>query len=82
MKSFENFSRLTLNPGDTNQIHVHKDVEQVYFVVRGGGKVQVGEERKEVRAGDAIFLPANIPHGFFNTGKKTTILLLVGTKIK
>jgi mannose-6-phosphate isomerase-like protein (cupin superfamily) len=82
MKSFENFARLTLNPGDTNRMHVHKDVEQVYLVVRGGGMVQVGEERKEVRAGDAIFLPANIPHGFFNIGEKTTILLLVGTKIK
>lgn len=81
MKAFENFARLTLKPGDTNNMHVHKDVEQVYLVLRGGGTVQVGDERKDVKAGDAIFLPANIPHGFFNTGDKIAILYLIGTKI-
>jgi mannose-6-phosphate isomerase-like protein (cupin superfamily) len=82
MKAFENFARLTLKPGDTNNMHVHKDVEQVYMVLRGGGMVQVGDERKEVNAGDVIFLPANTPHGIFNTGDKITILYLIGAKIK
>lgn len=82
MKAFENFARLTLKPGDTNNTHVHKDVEQVYMVLRGGGMVQVGDERKKVNAGDFIFLPANIPHGFFNTGEKIAILYLIGAKIK
>lgn len=82
MKAFTNFARLTFKPGDTNHMHVHKDVEQVYLVLRGGGTVQVGDERKEVIAGDAIFLHANIPHGFFNTGDKITILYLIGAKIK
>ncbi len=80
MKAFKNFARLTLAPGVTNQMHTHKDIEQVYLVVRGGGTVQVGDERKEVKAGDAIFLPANIPHGFFNTSDRLTILYLIGTK--
>jgi quercetin dioxygenase-like cupin family protein len=34
-----------------------------------------------VKAGDAVFLPSDVPHGFFNTGEMQTILLLVGTKI-
>jgi mannose-6-phosphate isomerase-like protein (cupin superfamily) len=80
MKSFNNFARVTLRPGDTNQMHVHEDVEQIYFVLRGGGTVQVGDERSEVKAGDAIFLPTDIPHGFFNTTDKLTTLLLIGTK--
>lgn len=80
MKAFNNFARLTLAPGVTNQMHTHKDIEQVYLVVRGGGTVQVGDERKEVKAGDVIFLPANIPHGFFNTSDRLTILYLIGTK--
>jgi len=81
MKSFTNFARLTLKPGGTNQVHVHEDAEQVYIVLRGEGTVQVGDEKAKVKAGDAIFLPAKVPHGFFNTGNKTAVLLLVGTRI-
>jgi mannose-6-phosphate isomerase-like protein (cupin superfamily) len=81
MKAFTNFARLTLKPGGTNQVHVHDDAEQVYIVLRGGGIVQVGDEKAEVKAGDAVFLPAKVPHGFFNTGKKTAVILLVGTHI-
>jgi quercetin dioxygenase-like cupin family protein len=82
MKAFNNFARLTLRPGDTNQMHVHDDVEQVYLVMRGGGTVQVGDERIKVKAGDAVFLPIDIPHGFFNTTDKLTILYLIGARIK
>jgi len=81
MKSFTNFARLTLKPGGTNQVHVHEDAEQVYIVLRGGGTVQVGEEKAKVKAGDAIFLPAKVPHGFFNTGNKTVVILLIGTRV-
>ena len=81
MKAFTNFARLTLKPGGTNQVHAHEDAEQVYIVLRGGGTVQVGEEKAEVKAGDAIFLPAKVPHGFFNTGKRTTVILLIGTRV-
>jgi quercetin dioxygenase-like cupin family protein len=81
MKSFTNFARITIQPGGTNQIHVHKDIEQVYIVLRGRGTVQVGDEKAEVKAGDAIFLPANVPHGFVNTGDKPAVLLLIGTRV-
>ena len=81
MKSFTNFSRLTLKPDSTKRLHTHPDIEQVYLVTRGGGVVQVGNERREVKAGDAVFLPANVPHGFFNTTEKLTLIYLFGVKI-
>jgi|GEM_PF-980859 quercetin dioxygenase-like cupin family protein len=82
MKTFKQFARITLKPGETNNLHTHKDSEQVYFIMAGDGVAQVGEEKQEAHAGDAIFLPANVPHGFFNTGKKTAIILLVGAEVK
>ena len=81
MRRFEHFARITLQPGDTNNMHTHKDAEQVYFVRQGEGVVQVGEEREKVSAGDVVFLPVNVPHGFFNTGDKVAIVILVGVKI-
>jgi len=81
MKSFTNFARITIKPGGTNQVHVHKGIEQVYIVLRGRGTVQVGEEKAEVKAGDAIFLPDRVPHGFVNTGDKDAVVLLIGTSV-
>ncbi len=81
MKSFSNFGRITIRPGGTNKIHVHQDVEQVYIILRGGGTVHVGDEKALVKAGDAVFLPAKVSHGFFNTGDKTAVLFLIGTRI-
>jgi mannose-6-phosphate isomerase-like protein (cupin superfamily) len=81
MKSFSNFGRITVKPGGTNKVHMHEDVEQVYLVLRGGGTVQVGDGKAAVKAGDAVFLPAKVSHGFFNTGDKTAVLLLIGTRI-
>ena len=42
----------------------------------------MGEERKEVRSGDVIFLPSDVPHGFFNTTDKQAIVMLVGASVK
>ena len=81
MRSFVSFSRVLIKPGTTNQMHVHDDQEQVYFVLQGGGNVQVGEETAEVKAGDSIFLPASVPHGFVNNTGKLTILLMIGAKV-
>jgi len=80
MKSFEHFARITLKPGDTNNLHTHSNAEQVYFIIQGEGTVQVGDESEEVSAGDVIFLPKGVKHGFFNTGEKLVIILLVGVK--
>jgi mannose-6-phosphate isomerase-like protein (cupin superfamily) len=81
MKGFTSFSRVLLKPGTTNEMHVHYDQEQVYFVTQGGGIITVGDEEGEVKAGDVVFLPANIPHGFVNNTDKQTILLMIGVKV-
>lgn len=81
MKSFESFSRVLIKPGTTNEMHVHDNQEQVYFVLQGGGVIQVGDKEGDVRAGDVIFLPAKVPHGFVNNTEKLTILLMIGAKV-
>ncbi len=81
MKSFMGFSRVLIKPGTTNQMHVHDDQEQVYFVQQGEGVIQIGEEKADVKAGDSIFLPVGVPHGFVNNSKKLVILLMIGTRV-
>jgi len=81
VKSFTDLVRITIKPGGTNRLHSHEDREQIYIILQGEGVMQVGEEKEEAKAGDAILLPAQIPHGFFNTGKKTAVILLLAARV-
>lgn len=50
----------------TSDHHKHAQVEQAYYILSGSGEVLVGEGRFPVRAGDAVYLPADIHHQMFN----------------
>lgn len=42
--------------------HVHLTHDEIGYVVRGAGKVTVGEMTRDVRPGDVWVIPANTPH--------------------
>jgi len=42
--------------------HRHDQKEQTFFVTAGRGTVVVGDERREVRPGDVVFVPAGAEH--------------------
>lgn len=61
--------------------HVHKDHEQIYYLVKGSGIILVGDEKAEVKAGDCIYLPSDVPHGFINNSNEETEIFCVGANI-
>jgi quercetin dioxygenase-like cupin family protein len=55
----------TWTPGaDTKQL-VH-EVDELAYIVSGEGELSVGRERVPFRAGEAVFIPAGVPHGVVN----------------
>ncbi|MBT4192023.1 MAG: cupin domain-containing protein [Candidatus Diapherotrites archaeon] len=42
--------------------HLHKKMEEVYYITKGEGIVVIGEEEFEVREGDTIPIPKNTWH--------------------
>lgn len=57
--------------------HHHIETEEIYYIVQGNGRMTVGDEVREVGAGDAVFIPAGKVHSLKNTGDADMILLLV-----
>lgn len=45
-------------------LHVHPFQDEVFFILAGEYLFQVGEEQHNLKAGDTIFLPRNVPHAF------------------
>ena len=57
--------------------HFHIETEEIYYILRGAGRMTVGDEVREVTAGDAIFIPRNQTHTLENTGREPMTILLV-----
>ena len=63
--------------GATVARHYHLLTEEVYYIVRGSGRMTVGAEMREVSAGDAVFIPRGQTHTLENTGLEPMTVLLV-----
>src|SRR4030081_2178378 len=54
-------------PGQGPPLHKHPYVE-VAFTLEGCATITVGDERREVKAGGIVVIPADTPHRFVNSG--------------
>jgi mannose-6-phosphate isomerase-like protein (cupin superfamily) len=56
----------------------HADpMEEIYLIQKGVGRMEVGEEVREVCPGDAIHIPIGQYHELTNTGDEEMTLLVV-----
>lgn len=62
--------RTVFPPGrSSHEHHRHHSAEEFVYVVRGQGIVMNGDDEVRVSAGDIVFHPRNIWHGFRNTSE-------------
>jgi len=61
-----------LPAGSSTTRHRHVKTEEIYYILEGQGVMRLGDESREVGAGDAIAIPPEAVHQITNTG--TTVL--------
>jgi mannose-6-phosphate isomerase-like protein (cupin superfamily) len=61
---------VTLEPNGGQVPWHNQDQEEVYFIVEGSGEMCLGEERSNVTAGQAVYIPQTVFHQLTNTGDK------------
>ncbi len=69
-----------LAPGAENVKHVHNN-EWLGYILDGEGMAWVGDQQFEIKEGDAIFVPPNVPHKWKNTGNKPLIFLTCNSSL-
>jgi mannose-6-phosphate isomerase-like protein (cupin superfamily) len=57
-----------LPAGASTTPHHHLRTEEIYYILEGCGLMRVGDETREVGAGDAIAIPPGAVHQITNTG--------------
>ncbi len=66
-----------LPPGAAVTPHLHRETEEVYYIIDGSGEMTVGDDCKTVAAGDAIYIPRDTVHTLRNTGDVPMRIVLV-----
>lgn len=74
---------LVLPPGTSVGPHMHHEVAEVYYVMKGSGTATVGGGRggadtAPIKEGDAVPIQLSEVHGFENTGAEPLEFLIVG----
>ncbi len=55
--------RFIMEPGGGMPMHTNK-VEHEQYVLRGGARVQIGDDVHHVKAGDVVYIPGGVPHNY------------------
>ena len=58
--------------GSVVKLHTHPQ-EQFGYVIKGGFRMIIGNETKDLGAGDAYFIPPDVPHEFVALGQTEAI---------
>ena len=64
----QSLAEATLEPDEATQRHYHRATEEIYFVLKGSGRMEVDGDSKMIRPGDAVLIPAGAWHTLENNG--------------
>lgn len=64
----QSLAEASIPPGGATTEHYHRVTEELYLVTAGSGRLRIGDEEREVAAGDCAVIPPGARHKIFNTG--------------
>jgi mannose-6-phosphate isomerase-like protein (cupin superfamily) len=71
----QSLAEATVPPGAETIEHLHRSSEEIYLFTSGAGRLRLGGEEADVRAGDAVVIAPGTPHKLFNPGAEPLMLL-------
>jgi quercetin dioxygenase-like cupin family protein len=69
----------TVPPGTASSYHLHRDSDEVAWVIEGEITFKIGGQVNTGGAGSCAFFPRNVAHAWKNTGTKTGRVLFMYT---
>ena len=57
--------------------HIHKEMEEIFYVVKGEVELLVGNERIAAKPGTLALVPRSAVHAFANPGNQKSVLLIM-----
>ncbi len=64
----QSLAEATVPVGGATTAHLHPVAEELYLITHGEGRLRIGAEQRDVRAGDCAVIPPGAEHELINTG--------------
>ena len=58
----QTLAEATVPAGGSTLAHYHRESEEIYLVTSGRGVLRLGDEEREVAAGDCVAIPPGVVH--------------------
>jgi mannose-6-phosphate isomerase-like protein (cupin superfamily) len=71
----QSLAEATLEPDQATERHYHRATEEIYFVLKGSGRMEVDGDTRTVRPGDAVLIPPGAWHTLENNGSSDLRIL-------
>ena len=71
----QSLAEATLEPDQATERHYHRSTEEIYFVLKGSGRMEVDGDTRTVRPGDAVLIPPGAWHTLENNGSSELRIL-------
>lgn len=69
-----------LNPSESYDWHTHKDIDEIFIVIKGEGKFYCDDEETEYKEGDIFITPPNVNHKITANGNNPSEFYFVRVK--
>ncbi len=64
------FEQTSLSQGKGTPLHIHHEQDEIFYVIEGAYKFQVGDEKYDLTTGESIFLPRKVAHAWTQVSEK------------
>ncbi len=71
----QSLAEATLAAGASTAAHHHRRSEELYLFTAGRGRLRVGEDERDVEAGDCAVIPPGEVHQLHNTGDTDLVVV-------
>ena len=71
----QSLAEARIAPGQTTEEHYHLHSEEIYYILRGKGRMWLENDSREIRAGDGIAIPPGTRHKIENSSQGPMVLL-------
>ena len=71
----QSLAEATVPIGGETVEHFHRQAEEIYHFTSGTGRMRLGAEEADVRAGDTVVIAPGVPHKLWNTSDEDLVLL-------
>jgi mannose-6-phosphate isomerase-like protein (cupin superfamily) len=71
----QSLAEATLRAGQGTRAHFHPKAEEIYYILKGQGRMRLSGEERVVGPGDAVAIPPGVPHQITQQGTEELVFL-------